>query len=140
MANLMAHSVLPGVVIALVVSVDPSIGGLISGLQGALMAERLNRRFEGREEGAMNTVMVDLTSPGVGPVVHMLCGPVLIHAKHRRSLRELVLRSRATGLLFCGGRMMLNIAADVPPGALIGTMYLGLLAFQKENNENDRPK
>jgi len=33
LANLMAHSVLPGVVIALVVSVDPSIGGLISGLQ-----------------------------------------------------------------------------------------------------------
>ena len=45
LANLMAHSVLPGLVIALAIGIDPSIGGLISGLLGALVAERLNRRF-----------------------------------------------------------------------------------------------
>ena len=137
MANLMAHSVRPGLVIALAVGIDPSIGVLISGLQGGLMAERLNRHFKGREEGAINTVMVDLTSPGVSPVVHLLCAPVLIHVEHSRSLRELVLRSTATGLLLCGGGMMLSIAMDLPPGPLIGTMCIGLLAFQKKNNQNN---
>ena len=42
LANLMAHSVLPGLVVALAIGIDPSIGGLISGLLGALVAERLN--------------------------------------------------------------------------------------------------
>ena len=31
LANLMAHSVLPGLVIALALGIDPSIGGLVSG-------------------------------------------------------------------------------------------------------------
>ena len=65
LANLMAHSVLPGLVIALAIGIDPSIGGLISGLLGALVAERLNRRFKGREEGAMNTVLAGFTALGV---------------------------------------------------------------------------
>ena len=128
----MAHSVRPGLVIALAVGIDPSIGVLISGLQGALMAERLNRHFKGREEGAINTVMVDLTSPGVSPVVHLLCAPVLIHVEHSRSLRELVLRSTATGLLLCGGGMMLSIAMDLPPGPLIEQCVLDYWHFKKE--------
>ena len=65
LANLMAHSVLPGLVVALAIGIDPSIGGLISGLLGALVAERLNRRFKGREEGAMNTVLAGFTALGV---------------------------------------------------------------------------
>ena len=65
LANLMAHSVLPGLVIALALEVDPSIGGLISGLIGALVAERLNQRFRGREEGSMNTVLAGFTALGV---------------------------------------------------------------------------
>ena len=65
LANLMAHSVLPGLVIALAIGIEPSIGGLISGLLGALVAERLNRRFKGREEGAMNTVLAGFTALGV---------------------------------------------------------------------------
>ena len=65
LANLMAHSVLPGLVIALAIGIDPSIGGLISGLLGALVAERLNRRFKGREEGGMNTVLAGFTALGV---------------------------------------------------------------------------
>ena len=65
LANLMAHSVLPGLVIALAFSWDPTIGGLISGLLGALLAERLNQRFRGREEGAMNTVLAGFIALGV---------------------------------------------------------------------------
>ena len=65
LANLMAHSVLPGLVIALAFSWDPTIGGLISGLIGALIAEMLNQRFSGREEGTMNTVLAGFTALGV---------------------------------------------------------------------------
>lgn len=65
LANLMAHSVLPGLVLALAFELDPTIGGLLSGLLGALLAERLNQRFKGREEGAMNTVLAGFTALGV---------------------------------------------------------------------------
>ena len=65
LANLMAHSVLPGLILALAFELDPTIGGLISGLLGALLAERLNQRFKGREEGAMNTVLAGFTALGV---------------------------------------------------------------------------
>ena len=226
LANLMAHSVLPGLVIALAIGIDPSIGGLISGLLGALLAERLNRRFKGREEGAMNTVLagfmamgvllvpllearVDLetvlfgdllaansadltrtlisaaalvammlgcyrdlvfigidpegaavakrpvqvirllsslitalvvissiTAVGVILVIGLLCAPVLVHVERSQSLRELIWRSAGTGLLLCGGGMMLSIAIDLPPGPLIGTMCLGLLITQKVKEEN----
>ena len=65
LANLMAHSVLPGLVIALAIGIDPTFGGLISGLLGALIAERLNQRFKGREESSMNTVLAGFTALGV---------------------------------------------------------------------------
>ena len=65
LANLMAHSVLPGLVIALAIGIDPTFGGLISGLIGALVAERLNQRFKGREESSMNTVLAGFTALGV---------------------------------------------------------------------------
>ena len=65
LANLMAHSVLPGLVIALAIGIDPTFGGLISGLLGALIAERLNLRFKGREESSMNTVLAGFTALGV---------------------------------------------------------------------------
>ena len=65
LANLLAHCVLPGLVIALALELDPTIGGLISGLIGAVLAERLNQRFKGREEGAMNTVLAGFTALGV---------------------------------------------------------------------------
>ena len=41
LANLMAHSVLPGLVLALAFELDPIIGGLLSGLLGALLAAKL---------------------------------------------------------------------------------------------------
>ena len=65
LANLMAHSVLPGLILALAFELDPTLGGLISGLLGALLAERLNQGFQGREEGAMNTVLAGFTALGV---------------------------------------------------------------------------
>ena len=65
LANLMAHSMLPGLVLALAFNLDPTIGGLISGVIGALLAERLSQRFKGREEGAMNTVLAGFTALGV---------------------------------------------------------------------------
>ena len=65
LANLMAHSVLPGLVLALAFELDPLLGGLLSGLLGALLAEQLNHRFKGREEGAMNTVLAGFTALGV---------------------------------------------------------------------------
>ncbi|BEV36418.1 metal ABC transporter permease [Synechococcus sp. M16CYN] len=65
LANLMAHSVLPGLVLALAFELDPTIGGLISGLLGALLAERLNQSFKGREEVSMNTVLAGFTALGV---------------------------------------------------------------------------
>jgi len=223
LANLMAHSVLPGLVIALAIGIEPSIGGLISGLLGALVAERLNRRFKGREEGAMNTVLAgftalgvllvplldarvdletilfgdllaanttdllrtalstcaliamvawgyrDLVFVGIDPegaaiakrpvllirlicslitalvvisaitavgvilVIGLLCAPVLMHVERSRSLKELMLRSASTGLLLCGGGMMLAIAVDLPPGPLIGTLCLALLFTYKVN-------
>lgn len=65
LANLLAHSVLPGLVLALAFEWDPTFGGLVSGLLGALLAERINQRYPGREEGAMNTVLAGFTAVGV---------------------------------------------------------------------------
>ena len=227
LANLMAHSVLPGLVIALAIGIDPSLGGLVSGLLGALLAERLNRRFKGREEGAMNTVLagftalgvllvpllearVDLetvlfgdllaantadfartavsatallamviwgyrdlvfigidpegaavakrpvtlirlicslvtalviisaiTAVGVILVIGLLCAPVLVHVEQSRSLKELMLRSAGTGLLLCGGGMMLAVAIDLPPGPLIGTICMALLMIYQAQKRNE---
>ena len=221
LANLMAHSVLPGLVIALAIGIDPSIGGLISGLLGALVAERLNRRFKGREEGAMNTVLAgftalgvllvpllearvdletilfgdllaatttdllrttisasallamlvwgyrDLVFVGIDPegaaiakrpvllirlicslitalvvissitavgvilVIGLLCAPVLMHVERCHSLKELIWRSAGTGLLLCGGGMMLAVLWDLPPGPLIGVLCMGLLMLRR---------
>ena len=221
LANLMAHSVLPGLVLALVLGLDPSLGGLISGLIGALLAERLNQRFRGREGAAMNTVLAGFTALGVllvpllqvrvdlesllfgdilaagGPdlirtaiaalalllllivryrdlvfigvdpegalaarrpvnqlrfitivvtalvvisaitavgivlVIGLLCAPVLVHVERSTSLRSLMLKSAGTGLLLCGGGMMLAILWDLPPGPLIGVLCMALLMLRR---------
>ena len=217
LANLMAHSVLPGLVLALAFELDPTIGGLISGLIGALLAEKLNEQFKGREEAAMNTVLagftalgvllvpllqarVDLetilfgdllaansadlirtciataalsvlllsryedlvfigidpdgaiaakrpvnqirflaivitalvvisaiTAVGIVLVIALLCAPVLVHIEASSSLRSLMLRSAATGLLLCGSGMTIAMVADLPPGPLIGVLCVVLL-------------
>ena len=217
----MAHSVLPGLVIALAIGIDPTFGGLISGLLGALVAERLNQRFKGREESSMNTVLAgftalgvllvpllqtrvdletilfgdllaanssdlirtliatsaltlllltryqDLVFLGVDPdgaiaakrpvtqirfiaiivtalviisaitavgiilVIALLCAPVLMHIEKSISLKQLVLRSAATGLSLTSGGMMIAIAVDLPPGPVIGSLCMITLILKR---------
>ena len=221
LANLLAHSMLPGLVLALAFELDPTIGGLISGLIGALLAERLSQQFKGREEGAMNTVLAgftalgvllvpllqarvdletvlfgdllaagsndlvrtgiaalallmllfrhyrDLVFLGVDPegavaarrpvsqirflsivitalvvisaitavgivlVIGLLCAPVLMHVERSLSLRDLIFRSAGTGLILCGGGMMLAVAGDLPPGPLIGVLCVTMLFIRR---------
>ncbi|QEY31506.1 metal ABC transporter permease [Synechococcus sp. RSCCF101] len=64
-ANLMAHAVLPGLVLALALGLDPILGGLISGLLGSLLAEVLSHRCSGREESVLNTVLAGFLALGV---------------------------------------------------------------------------
>ena len=221
LANLMAHSVLPGLVIALAIGIDPTFGGLISGLLGALIAERLNQRFKGREESSMNTVLAgftalgvllvpllqtrvdletilfgdllaansidlirtliatsalilllltryqDLVFLGVDPdgaiaakrpvtqirfvaiiitalviisaitavgiilVIALLCAPVLMHIERSTSLKQLIIKSSATGLALTSGGMMLSSAVDLPPGAVIGSLCMITLILKR---------
>ena len=221
LANLMAHSVLPGLVIALAIGIDPTFGGLISGLIGALVAERLNQRFKGREESSMNTVLAgftalgvllvpllqtrvdletilfgdllaanssdlirtliatsvliillltryqDLVFLGVDPdgaiaakrpvtqirfvaiiitalviisaitavgiilVIALLCAPVLMHIERSTSLKQLILKSAATGLALTSGGMMIAIAVDLPPGPVIGSLCMITLILKR---------
>ena len=76
-------------------------------------------------------VISAITAVGVILVIGLLCAPVLMHVERCRSLKELIWRSAGTGLLLCGGGMMLSIGVDLPPGPLIGTMCLGLLMTYK---------
>ncbi len=221
LANLMAHSVLPGLVLALAIGIDPTFGGLISGLLGALIAERLNQRFKGREESSMNTVLAgftalgvllvpllqtrvdletilfgdllaanssdlirtliatsalilllmtryqDLVFLGVDPdgaiaakrpvtqirfmaiiitalviisaitavgivlVIALLCAPVLMHIENSTSLKQLILKSAATGLSLTSGGMMIAIAVDLPPGPVIGSLCMIMLILKR---------
>ena len=221
MANLMAHAVLPGLVLALAIGIDPTFGGLISGLIGALVAERLNQRFKGREESSMNTVLAgftalgvllvpllqtrvdletilfgdllaanssdiirtliattalilllltryqDLVFLGVDPdgaiaakrpvtqirfvaiiitalviisaitavgiilVIALLCAPVLMHIERSTSLKQLILKSAATGLALTSGGMMIAIAVDLPPGPVIGSLCMITLILKR---------
>ena len=226
LANLMAHSVLPGLVLALAIGIDPTIGGLISGLLGALIAERLNQRFKGREESSMNTVLAsftaigvllvpllqtrvdletilfgdllaanssditrtliattaliflllmryqDLVFIGVDPdgaiaakrpvsqirflaivitalviisaitavgiifVIALVCAPVLMHIEKSRSLKQLIIKSAATGLALTSGGMLLAIAVDLPPGPVIGSLcMIALISKQIQTNQ-----
>ena len=126
LANLMAHSVLPGLVIALAIGIDPGIGGLISGLLGALLAERLNRRFKGREEGAMNTVLAGFTAMGV-LLVPLLEARVdletvlfgdLLAANSADLTRTLISATALLAMLIWGYRDLVFIGID-PEGAAV---------------------
>ena len=126
LANLMAHSVLPGLVIALAIGIEPSIGGLISGLLGALVAERLNRRFKGREEGSMNTVLAGFMALGV-LLVPLLDARVdletilfgdLLAANATDLLRTALSASGLMAMLVWGYRDLVFVGID-PEGAAI---------------------
>ena len=64
-ANLISHSVVPGIVLALAIGVDPSLGGMLSGLVGALVAERLSSKSKANNEGVINTVLAGTLGLGV---------------------------------------------------------------------------
>ena len=64
-ANLIAHSVLPGIVLGLSLEISPGLGGLCSGLAASFIAERLSQRFSAHSTAAMNTVLAGFTALGV---------------------------------------------------------------------------
>ena len=64
-------------------------------------------------------VISAITAVGIVLVIGLLCGPVLVHLERSRSLEELMWRSAGTGLLLCGGGMMLAVAAHLTSGPLI---------------------
>ncbi len=227
-ANLITHSVLPGLVIALALQIDPALGGVISGVVGALLAENISRNFSGREEAVMNTVLagflalgvllvpllsqrIDLeailfgdllaanstdlirtllstlvflllvvsryrqllfigvdpegaealhlpvrqlrfsmtvvtslvvissmSAVGVVLVIGLLCAPVLMHVERVVSLRSLIIRSAATGLVLTGGGLLLALGLDLPPGPLIGVLCVLLLLLKRGSLTSER--
>jgi zinc/manganese transport system permease protein len=70
--NLISHSVLPGLALAIAIGIDPAIGGAISGLVGALMAERLASKRNENFEAVINTVLAG--SLGLGVLIIPLLG------------------------------------------------------------------
>ncbi len=64
-ANLISHSVLPGLAMAVAIGVDPALGGLLSGLIGAFLAERLALKRSENNEAVINTVLAGTLGFGV---------------------------------------------------------------------------
>ena len=63
--NLISHSVLPGLALAISIGVDPAIGGIISGLVGSLVAEKLSLKRNENQEAIINTVLAGTLGFGV---------------------------------------------------------------------------
>ena len=72
-------------------------------------------------------VICSLTAVGVVLVIALLCAPVLIHLEQSTSLKALMLRASATGLVLTSGGIGLAIGLDLPPGPLIGVLCVLLL-------------
>ncbi len=71
-ANLISHSVLPGLALAIAIGVDPAFGGVISGLVGALIAEKLALKKSENNDAVINTVLAG--SLGLGVLLIPLLG------------------------------------------------------------------
>ena len=76
-------------------------------------------------------VISAITAVGIVLVIGLLCAPVLVHVERSTSLRNLILKSSGTGLLLCGGGMMLAVLLDLPPGPLIGVLCMLLLFLRR---------
>ena len=72
-----------------------------------------------------------ITAVGIVLLIGLLCAPVLIHVERSTSLKSLMLKSAGTGLLLCGGGMMLAVLWDLPPGPLIGVLCMALLILRR---------
>ncbi len=70
--NLISHSVLPGLALALSLGIDPAFGGVVSGLLGALIAESLTNKRNEDYEAVMNTILAG--SIGLGVLLIPLLG------------------------------------------------------------------
>jgi zinc/manganese transport system permease protein len=57
-----------------------------------------------------------ITAVGIILVIALVCAPVLMHIETSRSLKQLIIKSAATGLALTSGGMLLAIAVDLPPG------------------------
>ncbi len=64
-ANLISHSVLPGLALAVAIGIDPALGGVLSGLIGAFIAERIALRRNENNEAVINTVLAGTLGFGV---------------------------------------------------------------------------
>jgi len=64
-ANLISHSVVPGLVLAFAIGIDPALGGVLSGLVGAIVAEKFTSRRNGENEAVINTVLAGTLGFGV---------------------------------------------------------------------------
>ena len=85
-----------------------------------LVDEKLGARI-------VHLAFCSLTAVGVVLVIALLCAPVLIHLEQSTSLKALMLRASATGLVLTSGGIGLAIGLDLPPGPLIGVLCVLLL-------------
>ena len=72
-----------------------------------------------------------ITAVGIILVIALLCAPVLMHIEKSTSLKQLIVKSAATGLALTSGGMMLAIAVDLPPGPVIGSLCMVALILKK---------
>jgi zinc/manganese transport system permease protein len=72
-----------------------------------------------------------ITAVGIILVIALLCAPVLMHIDKSTSLKQLILKSSATGLALTSGGMMLAIAVDLPPGPVIGSLCMIMLILKR---------
>lgn len=72
-----------------------------------------------------------ITAVGIVLVIALLCAPVLMHIEKSTSLKQLIIKSSATGLALTSGGMMLAIAVDLPPGPVIGSLCMIALILKR---------
>ena len=122
--NLISHSVLPGLALALTLGVDPSIGGVISGLFGALLVESLTNKRNDNYDAVMNTILAGALGLGVllipllGIRIDLeavLFGDLLV-ANLGDLLRTLIAFSMFTYLMITGYDNLVHVGLD-PEGA-----------------------
>jgi zinc/manganese transport system permease protein len=77
-----------------------------------------------------------ITAVGIILVIALVCAPVLMHIEKSRSLKQLIIKSAATGLALTSGGMLLAIAVDLPPGPVIGSLcMIALISKQIQTNQ-----
>ena len=122
--NLISHSVLPGLALALALGVAPSIGGVISGLFGALLVESLTNKQNDNYDAVMNTILAGALGLGVllipllGIRIDLeavLFGDLLV-ANLGDLSRTLIAFSMFTCLMITGYDKLIHVGLD-PEGA-----------------------